>query len=368
MSFIFKKIIFLFFTISLSHASSERNSFFNTIHQHPEAFKNQRYHKKSFWLPHLNAHSPLIQNLKKIPLRKEVDISPAFPAPFNQKEFPSCTSHSLIASVLYELIKQNYTTPKKAYRVDKLSVLYLHYKAHSYDENMPKENPSGVDIRDAVEVLINHGICLESLYPYDQHIERSITPQMDESAAKFRFTESKLVNEGEVSSILDVENIASLEPTLENIKCILNANCPVIGAMYVFNSTSSDTALKTGIFPMPAEDETSRDKAHAIVIAGYDDSKKAFLIHNSWGTELGTKAKSNHKGYFLLPYDYVDADLTFDLYKVGHIDLPDMQAPFYKWTYENNPFQSFGNSNYFFASINSLRCIRRLIGQVFKRK
>ena len=37
---------------------------------------------------------------------------------------------------------------------------------------------------------------------------------------------------------------------------------------------------------------------HAVMAVGYDDSKGAFIVRNSWGTDWGIK------GYFYLPYWY----------------------------------------------------------------
>ena len=60
----------------------------------------------------------------------------------------------------------------------------------------------------------------------------------------------------------------------------------------------SDEVAKTGIVPMPGPDDAP-EGGHAILGVGYDDSKEALIIRNSWGTEWGLK------GYFYMPYAYI---------------------------------------------------------------
>jgi len=56
------------------------------------------------------------------------------------------------------------------------------------------------------------------------------------------------------------------------------------------------------------------DKAeggHAVLLCGYKDETKNFLVRNSWGEDWGSG------GYFWMPYEYVtDPDLSDDFWTI----------------------------------------------------
>jgi C1A family cysteine protease len=48
---------------------------------------------------------------------------------------------------------------------------------------------------------------------------------------------------------------------------------------------------------------------HCVVLVGYDDSHKQFIVRNSWGTGWG------QAGYFMMPYQYLtNARLASDFW------------------------------------------------------
>jgi C1A family cysteine protease len=56
---------------------------------------------------------------------------------------------------------------------------------------------------------------------------------------------------------------------------------------YTYNPLASTGALASGVQLLGG---------HATPIIGYDDTKKAFLVQNSWGTNWG------NKGFYYMPY------------------------------------------------------------------
>ena len=66
---------------------------------------------------------------------------------------------------------------------------------------------------------------------------------------------------------------------------------------------------KTGMMPMPAANEEVKG-GHAVAAVGYDDSKNAFIVRNSWNTTWGVK------GYFYMPYAYITSNLCSDFWTI----------------------------------------------------
>jgi C1A family cysteine protease len=65
---------------------------------------------------------------------------------------------------------------------------------------------------------------------------------------------------------------------------------------------------ETGIVPMPSTAEKVV-AGHCVVAVGYDDTKRSFIIRNSWAPHWGIK------GYCLISYEYlVSAHLASDFW------------------------------------------------------
>jgi C1A family cysteine protease len=87
--------------------------------------------------------------------------------------------------------------------------------------------------------------------------------------------------------------------TLYEVKHCLSDGYPVAFGFTVFESFMSDEVKRTGIAPMPQSNESVLG-GHAVLAVGYDDSKNALIVRNSWGSEWGLD------GYFYLPYGFVE--------------------------------------------------------------
>lgn len=77
-----------------------------------------------------------------------------------------------------------------------------------------------------------------------------------------------------------------------------------------YESFESDEVAKTIIVPTPDKSEQLLGD-RAVVLCGYDDATKRFLVRNSWG----------EAGYFTLPYEYVtDPNLASDFWVVQTVN------------------------------------------------
>lgn len=94
---------------------------------------------------------------------------------------------------------------------------------------------------------------------------------------------------------------------VEQIKAYLNDTIPLVVSAHLgddFMSWNSDQVIKSDTRNKP----NMQHAYHAMVISGYDDSKHAFRLRNSWGTRWGDK------GSIWVDYDYFINDFCMDVY------------------------------------------------------
>ncbi|MGA8901714.1 C1 family peptidase [Bradyrhizobium sp.] len=88
---------------------------------------------------------------------------------------------------------------------------------------------------------------------------------------------------------------------------------PFVFGFTVYQSFESQQIADTGIVPMPSTGEKVVG-GHCVVAVGYDDTKRSFVIRNSWGTGWGIK------GYCLMPYEYlISARLASDFWTLRSV-------------------------------------------------
>ena len=77
----------------------------------------------------------------------------------------------------------------------------------------------------------------------------------------------------------------SLNSTREQIQLRIKTYGSVV--TYMRAGINSFYAYKSGVYNGYASNGNYNDVDHAVTIVGWDDSKKAWIIRNSWGTSWG---------------------------------------------------------------------------------
>jgi len=157
--------------------------------------------------------------------------------------------------------------------------------------------------RAAMKAMALFGVVPEEYWPYvdiDQ-------PEFDDEPSAFCYA---FANQYEALKYfrLDPPDTTG-EDLLKRIKLLLHLSLPSMFSMPTKESFPQETT--TGEIPFPAPGE-AEDGGHAMMVVGFDDSKKirnprpggiettgALLIRNSWGTNWGVQ------GYGWLPYKFV---------------------------------------------------------------
>jgi C1A family cysteine protease len=94
-------------------------------------------------------------------------------------------------------------------------------------------------------------------------------------------------------------------PSTQAIKLALCAHGPLATAVYADEAFQAYTGGANGgeVFDEPFIQIGPHQVNHGVVILGWDDQKKAWLIRNSWGPGWGTRAGyGNEKGYMWIAY------------------------------------------------------------------
>lgn len=184
----------------------------------------------------------------------------------------SCTANALVG--ILEYLEKIHEIPF----ID-LSRLFVYYNERVIGNSVNED--SGAMLRDGIKTLVRQGVCPEKSWPY--RIARfAVKPP----ASCYR--------EALNYQVLSYQRILSLN----EMRACLAEGFPFVFGFSVYESFESEQVARTGIMPMPEFNERLLG-GHAVMAVGYCDSKKRFIVRNSWGTGWGIR------GYFTMPYAYL---------------------------------------------------------------
>ena len=159
---------------------------------------------------------------------------------------------------------------------------------------------SGAYIRDGIKATNHYGASLESYWPYN--------------IKKFK---QEPINEAKIDAL--TRKVTRYERVNNFNGCIdaLTNGYPVIMGFKVYTSFMSANVAKTGNMPYP---NTKRERllgGHAVLLVGYNKTKKVFIARNSWGTNWGDG------GYFYMPFNVVtNTSMSSDYWIIKSVNNP----------------------------------------------
>jgi len=208
--------------------------------------------------------------------KDRVDLRPWASPVEDQLHLGSCVGQAVVGA--YELLL-NKADRKK---FTDLSRLFVYYNARLLDNAVDED--VGAYVRDGIKAVNKYGVCSEMSWPY--LIER--------------FAQAPSIQSYEDARRRLIKKYYRIE-TIEDTVDALNANCPVVTSMNVYDSFDDLEYSKSHILPMPRASEDLIG-GHAVTFVGYDLPKKLFLARNSFGKDWGDD------GYFWVPFDYAEKD------------------------------------------------------------
>jgi C1A family cysteine protease len=226
-----------------------------------------------------------------------IDLRKWCPPIFDQGNLGSCTANAGVSLLEYIEIKT------RGKYID-ASRLFLYKVTRNL---MHETGDAGAYLRKTMEAMVMIGIVPEEYWPYDvSHFDKE--PSAFCYAVASNYKSLKYVS-------LDKATMA-LEDVLVQIKTVLAGGLAAIFGITMYDSISQ-SKTNGGKIPFPSDKENIRG-GHAMMAVGYDNNqiitnevngtqtRGAFLIRNSWGTQWGDT------GYGWLPYEYVLTGLAQD--------------------------------------------------------
>jgi len=242
------------------------------------------------WRPDKPDHRDfkLKAGLASLPL--SVDLREGFPPCYDQSNLGSCTANAIAGVLEYDQKKQG------ALETVTPSRLFIYYNERAMEGTVDVDG--GAEIRDGVKSINDLGAPPEPEWPYRvNRYSAKPDPEIYASAMKHKAV-----------SYHRVDNTNPYE-----LKACLAAGFPIVFGFMVYESFESEGMAKSGILFMPQTTEKPVG-GHAVVLSGYDEERKKFLVRNSWGIDWG------QGGYFWMPYEYLTTtDLADDFWQITQI-------------------------------------------------
>lgn len=219
----------------------------------------------------------------------KVDLRSKMPPIYDQGELGSCTANAVGAACHYtELNEKRATVP-----VVMPARLFIYFNTRVLEHTWKED--AGAEIRDTMKSVKRWGYAPEELWPY--YISKFAVPPVIPAYAKAWWYKTS--------------DYLSVAQCIVQLKSALARGYPVAFGFTVYDSFISQALAQTGIMRMPNIATERVLGGHAVLMVGYDDAKKCWIVRNSWGPNWG-----DH-GYFYMPFEYaLDPDLSSDFWIV----------------------------------------------------
>jgi C1A family cysteine protease len=229
----------------------------------------------------------------------KADLTPYLGPVEDQDQLGSCTANACAGALEYDANIQNGND-----NAVQLSRLFLYWNERNLEGTVMED--AGGEIRDVVKVAAQYGAPLETTWPYDES-KFVVRPSLE------------AYQEGLQHRALSYEAVPQSMAAFKHVLAVLNR--PILVGIMVYESFESDATIASGVVPMPGPNEECMG-GHAVLCVGYDDSKQAFLVRNSWNTIYPPAwPGSNERGSFWLPYKYMmNPELAEDFWVISSVN------------------------------------------------
>lgn len=219
------------------------------------------------------------------------------PEPYDQGRIGSCTANSIAGAIQYDRRK----TGKSPDFVP--SRLFIYYNERVIEKTTRFD--AGANLRDGIKTIAAQGVCNETYWPYND-----LPANPDTSLWPANAIPNKKPSAKAYKAALACQAVAykSVQQNLNQIKAVLASGFVVVFGFSVFSNLWENGNPVTHL-TMPGSNDRL-EGGHAVLLVGFRDDTKEFIVRNSWGNE------TQEKGYFYMSYDYVTSNLASDFWVV----------------------------------------------------
>lgn len=206
--------------------------------------------------------------------RQSVDLRSLFTSVKDQGKLGTCSVFSIVS--VYEYIL------KKTKREHDLSERFVYYNVL---QDLGTMEDVGASLYGVVKSVTQYGVCAENYCKYDvdkYNLAPSKDAYEDAGTHKIKVAKNVKINHSDITSAL-------------------SEGYPVTISLKIFDSFGNQSK---GFIYRPTDEEIAGNKYgnHAMVICGYSEEDKIYIVRNSWGKDFGDN------GYCYIPFSYIEDD------------------------------------------------------------
>ena len=208
-------------------------------------------------------------------IASSVDLRKDFTPVKDQGDMGACSAFALVG--IFEFILKKNRQPD----ID-LSEQFVYYNARKAAGASKVD--SGTSLSDIIKTMMDLGVCQEHFFPYNpETISQEPPVEAFNDAQNRKIVKAKIVKKD-----------------LQTIKSAVYEGYPVAISLRIFDSFNP----RKGFIRIPSETEIQSGQSgnHAMIICGYNDEARFFVVRNSWGRKFGDK------GYCYIPYGYIEQE------------------------------------------------------------
>ena len=206
----------------------------------------------------------------KTNLPAKVDLRPFFTTIKDQGEIGACSAFSIVGIFEYILKRNSINEPD-------LSESFVYYNVRK--ANNKETEDTGSSLFEVITSISEKGVCHERFCPYSEKLDVNPSQEAYDDALN--------------NKIIKALNVKG---SLEDIKSAISEGYPVAISLKIYDSFQP----VEGFISRPTSEEmTGESGNHAMILCGYSEEEKIFIVRNSWGTRFGDR------GYCYIPYSYI---------------------------------------------------------------